>query len=179
MKIENVSEVIRNRTVVRQFKPDVIPDDILSKILDAARWAPSPFNTQPWEFVIIKDKETLKSIARYARYSGYLENAPMALAVVVPPLDGKFSWINSIGEPRYAAASAEYDVAAWELGIGTCWVSIEREKVSELLKVPGTHFVLTVIPVGYPETTPPKHDESSRKKLKDMIFYEKYGKKSD
>lgn len=177
----DVFEAIRNRTVVRQFKPDIIPDDILLKILEAARWAPSPFNTQPWEFIIIKDKETLKSIARYARYSGYLENAPMAVAVVVPHLDGKFSWINSIGEPRYAAAMAVQNMmlTAWELGIGTCWVSIEREKVSELLKVPKTHFVLTVIPVGYPETAPPKHDESFRKNIKDMIFYEKHGRKSE
>jgi len=175
-----VFEAIRNRRAVRKFKPDIIPDDILLKILEAARWAPSPFNTQPWEFIIIKDKEALKSIAGYARYSGYLENAPMAVAVVVPHLNGKFSWINSIGEPRYAAAMAVQNMmlAAWELGIGTCWVSIEREKVSQILKVPGTHFVLTVIPVGYPETPPSKHDENSRKKLKDMIFYEKHGRKS-
>ncbi len=176
----DVFEAIRNRCVVRQFKPDIIPDDILLKILEAARWAPSPFNIQPWEFIIIKDKETLKSIAGYARYSGYLETAPMAIAVIVPPIDGKFSWINSIGEPRYAAAMAIQNMmlAAWELGIGTCWISIEREKVSEILKVPRTHFVLTVIPVGYPEMTPTKHDETSRKKLKDMIFYEKHGRKS-
>ncbi len=176
----DVFEAIRNRRAVRQFKPEIIPDDILLKILEAARWAPSPFNTQPWEFIIIRDKETLKSIAKYARYSGYLENAPMAIAVVVPPVDGKFSWINSIGEPRYAAAMAVQNMmlAAWELGIGTCWVSIDREKVSNVLKVPETHFVLTVIPVGYPEMTPLKHDESSRKKLKDMIFYEKHGRKS-
>jgi nitroreductase len=175
-----VFEAIRNRRAVRQFKPEVIPDDILLKILEAARWAPSPFNTQPWEFIIIRDKETLKSIAKYARYSGYLEKAPMAVAVVVPQIDGKFGWINSIGEPRYAAAMAVQNMmlAAWELGIGTCWVSIEREKVSGLLKVPGTHFVLTVIPVGYPETTPPKHDENSRKNIKDIIFYEKHGRKS-
>ncbi len=175
-----VLEVIRNRRAVRQFKPDIIPDDILLKILEAARWAPSPFNTQPWEFIIIKDKETLKSIAKYARYSGYLENAPMAIAVIVPHINGKFSWIESIGEPRFAAAIAVQNMmlAAWELGIGTCWVSIEREKVGELLNVPKTHFVLTVIPVGYPEMTPPKHDESSRKNIKDMIFYEKHGRKS-
>jgi nitroreductase len=177
----DVFEAIRNRCAVRQFKPDIIPDDSLLKILEAARWAPSPFNIQPWEFIIIKDKETLKSIAGYARYSGYLENAPMAIAVVVPPADGKFSWINSIGEPRYAAAMAVQNMmlAAWELGIGTCWVSIEREKVGEILKVPRTHFVLTVMPVGYPEMMPPKHDESSRKNLKDMIFYEKHGRKVD
>ena len=102
----NVLEAIRNRCVVRQFKPDIIPDDVLFKILEAARWAPSPFNTQPWEFIIIKDKETLKSISKFARYSGYLESVPMAIAVVVPHIDGKFSWIESIGEPKFAAAMA-------------------------------------------------------------------------
>lgn len=174
-----VFEAIRNRRAIRQFKPDVIPDDVLQKILEAARWAPSPFNTQPWEFIIIKDKETLKSISKNARYSGYLENAPMAIAVVVPPVNGKFVWIEGIGETKYAAAMAIQNMmlAAWDLGIGTCWVSIEREKVGEILKVPRTHFVLTVIPIGYPEIHPPKHDESSRKKLGDMIFHEKHGRK--
>ena len=70
-------------------------------------------------------------------------------------------------------------LAARELGIGTWWVSIDRDKVGEILKVPKTHFVLTVVPVGYPETTPPQHDESHRKKLDDIIFLENYGKKSD
>jgi len=176
----DVFEAIRNRCAVRQFKHDIVPDDVLLRILEAARWAPSPFNTQPWEFIIIRDKETLKAISRYARYSGYLESAPMAIAVVVPPVNAKFSWVEGIGETKYSAAMAVQNMmlAAWELGIGTCWVSIERDKVSEILKVPVTHFVLTVIPIGYPETTPAKHDESFRKNLKDMIFHEMHGRRS-
>ncbi|VVB92167.1 Coenzyme F420:L-glutamate ligase [uncultured archaeon] len=172
-----VLEAIRYRCSVREFKPDIIPDEVLRKILEAARWAPSPFNTQPWEFIIIKDKATLKSISRLARYSGYLEFAPMAIAVVVPPVNSKFSWIESIGEPRFAAAMAVQNMmlAAWDAGIGTCWVSIEREKAREILKVPDTHFILTVIPIGYPATEPMKHDENSRKKLSDMISYETFG----
>ena len=177
----DVFEAIRNRRAVRQFKPELITDDTIRRILEAARWAPSPFNTQPWEFIIIKDKETLKSISKFARYSGYLQTVPMAIAVVVPPVSGKFSWIEGIGETKFAAAMAVQNMmlAAKELGIGTCWVSIDRDKVGEILKVPKTHFVLTVIPIGYPETTPPQHDESHRKKLNDMIFLENYGKKSD
>lgn len=177
----DVLEAIRNRCAVRNFKPDVIPDNIILKILEAARWAPSPFNTQPWEFIIIKNKETLKAISKYARYSGYLEAAPMAIAVIVTPVSDKFCWVENIGETKYAAAMAVQNMmlAAWELGIGTCWVSIEREKVGEILKVPKTHFVLTVIPIGYPETAPKKHDETFRKKLDDMIFYEKHGRRVD
>lgn len=175
-----VIEAIRNRVAVRQFKPDIIKDDVLLKILEAARWTPSPFNLQPWEFVVIKEKETLKAISKFARYSGYLEDAPMAVAVIVPHIDGKFEWIERIGEPRFAAAMAVQNImlAAWDLGIGTCWVSIDREKVGEILKIPEKHFILTVIPIGYPAKPPQKHDENSRKKIKDLIFYDIYGKRS-
>ncbi len=174
----NVLEAIRSRCSVRKFKPEMIPDEALQKILEAARWAPSPFNTQPWEFIIIKDKETLKAISKYARYAGYLADAPMAIAVVVTPIDVKFSWTVRLGEPKFAASKAVMNMllAAWELGIGTCTVSIDRDKVGEILNVPKTHFVLSIIPIGYPETMPQKHEDSFRKKLEDMVFYEKYGK---
>jgi len=175
----DVSDAIRKRCSVRQFRNGIIPDDVLHRIMEAARWAPSPFNTQPWEFIIIKEKETLKAISKYARYSGYLSEAPMAIAVIVPPINSKFSWVESIGEPRFAAAMAVQNMmlAAWEMGIGTCWVSIERGKVAKILDVPDTHFVLTVLPLGYPETMPLEHDDKLRKKMEDSISYEKYGKK--
>ncbi len=174
-----VFEAIRNRCSVRQFKPEIIPDEMLAKILDAARWTPSPFNTQPWEFIIIRDKGTLRVISKLARYSGYLEDAPMAIAVVVAPLNNKFSWVESIGEPRFAAAMAVQNMmlAAWELGIGTCWVSIERDRVREILRVPDTHYVLTVIPIGYPAVVPLKHEDNYRKNLNEMTFYGMYGEK--
>lgn len=172
----DVSEVIRKRCSIRQFRDKVIPDDVIHRILEAARWAPSPFNTQPWEFIIIKNKETLKAISKYARYSGYLSEAPLAIAVIVPPINPKFSWVETIGEPRFAAAMAVQNMmlAAWEIGIGMCWVSIERDKVAELLEVPKTHFVLTVMPIGYPEVMPSAHDENLRKKIDDAIYNEKY-----
>lgn len=172
-----VSEAIRKRCSVRQYRNEIIPDDTIIKILDAARWAPSPFNTQPWEFIIIKDKKMLSAISKFARYSGYLSDAPMAIAVIVPPVNHKFSWIQSIGETRFAAAMAVQNMmlSAWDMGIGTCWVSIERDRVAELLNVPETHFVLTVMPLGYPETIPPEHEDKLRKKIEDSISYEKYG----
>jgi len=174
----DVSEAIRKRCSVRQFRDGngIIPDDKIHRILEAARWAPSPFNIQPWEFIIIKSKETLKAISKYARYSGYISEAPLAIAVIVPPANPKFSWVESIGEPKFAAAMAVQNMmlAAWEMGIGTCWVSIERDKVAEILNVPKTHYVLTVLPFGYPEVMPPAHDENLRKKIEDALFYEKY-----
>jgi nitroreductase len=103
----------------------------------------------------------------------------MAIAVIVPPINSKFSWVERIGEPRFAAAMAVQNMmlAAWEMGIGTCWVSIEKDKVAEILDVPDTHFVLTVMPLGYPETMPHEHDDKLRKKIEDLTYYEKYGRK--
>lgn len=174
-----VLEAIRNRRAVRQFKPDIVDDESLKKILDAARWAPSPFNIQPWEFIVIKDKETLKAISKVARYAGYLEAAPMAIAVVVPPIDNKFSWIESIGEPKFAAAIAAQNImlAAWDMGIGSCWVSTDREKAAKILKLPGKYFLLAVIPIGYPLSESLKPEKITRKPLESMIMYETYGKK--
>lgn len=172
----DVSEAVRKRCSTRQFKDETIRDGELRKILEAARWAPSPLNTQPWKFIIIKNKETLKAISKFARYSEYLEAAPLAIAVVVTPVSEKFSWVESIGETRFSAAMAVQNMmlVAWELGIGSCWVSTERDEVRKILDIPKTHFLLTVVPLGYPEKMPPEHQESFRKKLEDMIYYEKY-----
>ena len=172
----NVSEVVKKRCAVREFKSKLISDDELRKILEAARWAPSPFNTQPWEF-IIKSKETLKAISKYARYYPHLESAPMVIAVVVPPVNEKFTWVERIGETRFAAAMCVQNMmlAAWELGIGSCWVSIERDEVRKILNIPDTHFLLAIVPLGYPEKVPEHHERSKR--LEDIVFYEMYGQK--
>lgn len=53
---DNLLELVKNRRSIRKFKPDMVPDELINKILDVARWAPSGANHQPWEFVVIKDK---------------------------------------------------------------------------------------------------------------------------
>lgn len=62
MQIEEFLELVRRRRTVRRFKPDPVPDEYIEKILEAARWAQSGANAQPWEFIVIKDKETKNKI---------------------------------------------------------------------------------------------------------------------
>ncbi|MFC1971321.1 nitroreductase family protein [Chloroflexota bacterium] len=57
MNYEDFLELVKNRRSIRRFKPDPIPDDSVDKIIEAARWAPSGFNSQPWEFVVLKNQE--------------------------------------------------------------------------------------------------------------------------
>jgi len=60
-------ELVKARRSIRRFKPDPIPDEYVEKIIEAARWAPSGFNSQPWEFVVIKDKRLKDDVAQIVR----------------------------------------------------------------------------------------------------------------
>jgi nitroreductase len=60
-------DFIKSRRTIRRFKPDLIPDDYVAKVIEAARWAPSGFNMQPWEFVVIQDKAMRDSIVGWVR----------------------------------------------------------------------------------------------------------------
>ena len=67
MDYESFLELVKQRRSIRRFRPDPIPDDYVDKIIEAARWAPSGFNTQPWEFVVVKKKELKDSIIEFVR----------------------------------------------------------------------------------------------------------------
>lgn len=171
-----VADAIKERRVIRKFKPDPVPPEILYKIIDAARWAPSPFNTQPWEFIIIKNPDTLKKLADAAPTATYIEDAPMAIAVVILPITARYPFHQHAGEPKHAGAMAVQNImlAAWELGIGTGWATIEKDKVKKILNIPADFDVLTVIPMGYPLDKPHAHKEEDRKPLDELMNFEEF-----
>jgi len=69
MQVDDFLELVKKRRSIRRLKPDPVPDEYLDKILEAARWAMSGCNSQPWEFIVIRDKETLSKMADvYVRY---------------------------------------------------------------------------------------------------------------
>jgi nitroreductase len=65
MDYDSFLELVKKRRTIRRFKPDPVPDEYLEKIIEAARWAPSGYNSQPWEFVIIKEKQLKDNIVQY------------------------------------------------------------------------------------------------------------------
>ncbi|MFC1945211.1 nitroreductase family protein [Chloroflexota bacterium] len=62
MQIDEFLELVRERKSIRRFKTDPIPDEYVEKLIEAARWAMSGGNGQPWEFIVVKDNETKKKI---------------------------------------------------------------------------------------------------------------------
>jgi nitroreductase len=153
-------ECILGRRSVRKFKADEIPEKDLEAILESGRWAPSADNLQPWGFVVVKDKEKLKRIADCCPWGGFIAQAPVAIAIVTDP---GYDFHKEGG----ALATQNMALAAWERGIGTCWIgSRDNEGIKKILGIPEDMHLLTVLPFGYPAKEPSKH---GRKSLEEIV----------
>ena len=144
----SVYECLRTRRTVRQFKPTPVSETTLVKILNAARWAPSSRNQQPWHLVVVKNKETLTQIGRIAGSGSFIAEVPLAIAIVMENAD----------QPQMDAGRAlqQMEIMAWSEGLGTCFVTLteeERQKIVALLEIPPGLDLITVLPFGY------RHDE--------------------
>lgn len=160
---------IMDRKSVRKFLNKAVPDEILIKILEAAKFAPSAWNTQPWRFIIIKDKKHLKRLAELIPYGKFLDAVPMAIAIVANPEESDLWCIDG------TCATENLMIAASYFDLGTCWVAdADQPEIKKILKIPTGWKVITVTPLGYPDVTP---KEKLRKDLKEMVYIEEFGEK--
>ncbi len=167
-KTIDVEEAIRKRRAIRRFKPDPIPDDILCRILEAGRLAPSSKNSQPWHFIVIKNKQTLKELAKCTYTGNFLPEAPVAIAVVLE---------NAKLESDAARAIQNMVLVAWKYGIGTCWITNFWDKAKTILGVPmtGNFKLVTVLPFGFiPDDEKPR-GKKRRKSLREIVHEEQFG----
>ena len=164
-----VYDGIRSRLSVREFKPDPVPDGVVRRMLNAARWAPSARNRQPWSFIVIRHRDTLAQIGGIASSGGFIGGAPLAVAVVMEPA----------GRPEFDAGRAlqQLELAAWSQGVGGCVAGIrgeENDRVKELLDIPPDKQLVTVMALGYPTETAAAGTKS-RKPLAQIAHSERYG----
>ena len=115
----DVFECIRRRRTVRDFKPDPVPETIVRKILQAARWAPSSSNSQPWHFIVIEDRQMLAKLGEVATQGPFIAGAPMAIAIV---MENAF-------RPQLDAGRAiqQMELVAWSEGLGACFVGFRAQ----------------------------------------------------
>ncbi len=172
----DVLEAIRGRRSIRRFKSDPIPEDDLMRILEAATWAPSAGNCQPWEFVIVTDEELKREIARAALAQMWISSAPVVIVVCanIP----RTSWrYGERGRTLYciqdtAAAIQNMLLAAYSLGYGTCWVgAFDEAGVKEVLRIPDNVRPVAIIPIGKPAEAPVA---PPRIPLKELVHWNKY-----
>lgn len=145
-------EFLKERRSIRDFQKEEIKEEHLNMILEAGRWTPSASNRQPWEFIIIKDKEILQKVSETAIYGKFFKYAPLAIAIVGKPSESP-NWYKI----DTSLVSMQMMLMAWSLGIGTCWIgSMDREKAKKLLGINKEDYLLTILPFGYIRGNIPK-----------------------
>jgi len=165
-------DVVKKRKSVRKYKKDPIPDDVLLKILEAGRIAPSAKNIQPWHFIVVKDPETKMKVAKACRDQLFMADADV---ILVGCILEKEAWSRmgghmSAGPVDLTIALEHMILAAAREGLGTCWIgAFVEQDVKKILKVPDDVTVLALTPIGYPAEEP---KDRGRKALNDIISYE-------
>ena len=103
-------EAIRTRRSIRRYRPDSVPDQIIRKIIEAASWAPSSSNSQPWEFVVVRDGNTLERLSKTHAYAVMLKGAPLCIVACSDPERSPNHWVEDCSiavENMLLAARAE------------------------------------------------------------------------
>lgn len=170
-----VMENLMTRTSIRAYQDRPVEDEKVEQLLRAAMAAPTAGNRQPWKFVVIKDKQTLKAISGHFNTMKMAEHAPLAIVVCgdmdnTYPADGRDYWVEDT-----SAATENLLLAAHALGLGAVWCGIYplQERVAylkDLLSLPENIVPLNVVPVGYPAENPKPKD----KWKPENIHYEKW-----
>ncbi len=141
-----VSEAIRLKRAVRAFKDEKLEDDEVQTILNAGRRAQSAKNQQPWQFIAITDPQVLKDLSELGTYAGHLAGAALGVAILTPDPAQRWSIMFDAGQ-----AAAYMQLAAWELGIGSCPATIyQPEEARELLGFPEEWHIRAALSFGYP-----------------------------
>ena len=151
---------IKTLRAVRQYTDQPIDDAIITRILDAGRWAGSSKNTQPWQFVVVKERETLNRLAACGTFASHLREAAFAIVIVTETM------------PR-----ADFDsgraiqnmmLAAWGDAVGSCIASMHREAdAKKIVGVPERLKLQQAIAFGYPR--PDVTPTIEGKPLKDVL----------
>src|SRR5687768_6567777 len=126
----DVLKAIHSKRAVRQFTDQPVPQEVLDKILESALRAQSSKNTQPWQLVVIRDRETLVALSKLGDYMGHVAGASVCVAFAAP---SDKPWIYfDLGQ-----CAAYLQLAAHELGVGSCIGAIYRpDEAKALLRVP-------------------------------------------
>jgi nitroreductase len=165
---------LRTLRAVRSFRPDPVPQEVIDDILDVARWSGSASNRQPWEIVVIRERDTLRSLASVDGYAGHLAGAPLGIVLVMA---GDRAEQETYDEGRLAERIM---LAAHAHGVGSSvgWiVGRGRDAARELLGIPDHKVVRTAISLGYPDEEargPRSGRGQTRKPLSEIIYQESY-----
>ena len=148
-------DAITSRRNVRQFDARPLPEEHLERVLEAGRRAPSSRNWQPWDFVVVSDREQLGELAKVWRGAGHVANSAATIAIVLPRSDDP----GERDRAQYDAGQATMAmmIAAADLGIGSGHSAVgDQDQARGVLGFPEDRFAAYLIDLGYPADRPLK-----------------------
>ena len=159
-------QVLRKRRSIRKYKPDPVPDELITQVLEAARLSPSGKNIQPYHFVVVKDRDTKLKI------DPRMGDVPVIIVGLVDPTKGRCSIPDGI------LAFEHIILGAINAGLGSCWkgtylghLQEHEQEIKDALSVPEHIAVVAYTPIGYPDENPVMRD---KKPFSEIVHYEKW-----
>jgi nitroreductase len=165
---KDVFDAVRTLLAVRSYQDTPVPEAVIRRIVEAGRLTGSGMNGQPWHFIVIRDRETLRRLGAAASSGPYVAQAPLAIVVATD-------------RTRFAVSDASRAIqsmllTAWADGVGSNWVGFGGlDSVRALLDLPAGLDVLAILPFGYPARAVGK-GRKERKPLRQVAHLERYGR---
>ena len=161
-----VFDAVRTVLAVRSYQDTPVPPDVVRRIVEAGRLTASSKNGQPWHFIVVENRDTLRQLGALARTGPYIAQAPLAIVV-------------AIEKTQFAVSDASRAIqsmvlTAWSDGVGSNWVGfLGLTEVNSLLGIPDDLDVLAIVPFGYPAQA--RHQgKKQRKPLSQVVHRERF-----
>jgi len=162
-----VFESVRTVLAVRRYQNKPVPPEVVRRIVEAGRLTGSAMNGQPWHFIVVEDRDTLRQLGGLARSGPYVAQAPLSIVVAVE-------------KTRFAVSDASRAMqsmvlTAWSEGVSSNWVGfMGLDEVKPLLSIPDELDVLAIVPFGYPAQAVGK-GKKQRKPLSEVAHRGRFG----
>jgi nitroreductase len=164
----DVFDAVRSVRAIRAYRDTPLPEPVVNKIVEAARLTASSINKQPWHFVVVQDRDTLRRLGELASTGPYIAQAPLAVAVA-------YEQDSPFGLSDASRAIQDMVLVAWAEGVGSNWVGFGNlEEAAKLLGIPGGMTLLAIVPFGYPAQAP-RGSKKNRKPLGEVASRDRFG----
>jgi len=172
----DVFEAIKGRRSVRAFNKKPVSSEEITNLIDAASWAPSAGNIQPWEFIIVRDTKMKRELSTAALDQTFIVEAPVVIVVCANQMRSGRGY-GSRGVNLYClqdtgAATQNMLLAAHAMGLAACWIgAFQEEEARKVLNIPSGIRPVAIVPVGHPAEKPM---ERTRRPLNKIIHHETF-----
>lgn len=163
----SVFEVAKTLLAVRSYQDRPVPQALIERIVESARLTGSSMNVQPWRFIVVEDRDTLKTLGSLAKTGPYVAEAAFAVVVVIE-------------RTRFAVSDGSRAIqtmmmTAWDEGVGSNWVGfMGPDEIKPVLEIPDDMDVLAIVPFGYPAREI-GHGKKERKPAEQVVFAGRFG----